>query len=271
MHRITKLVLPVAGLGKRLLPLTKKLPKNLLPVNGKPLMEYVLDEAVLAGIKEIILIVNPIHRRHFERYIRLNRSNFPGLSFHIREQATPGGNGHAIVQAHDIIGREPFVVRFCDDVILSRPSVISSLIALFRIHKSPILLLERVPKNLVSRFGVVGVSRVKKRIYRIKKIVEKPKFALAPSNLTIVGGYVLTPSILRNLKSVADTLPVIADDALPLAVALQIELIVGGRVYGWEFPGKRLDCGTLEKLKKAEEFLKKRQVTGDKRQWTTNE
>ena len=118
------------------------------------------------------------------------------------------------------------------------------------------MLLERVPKKLVSRFGVVSVRRVRSGVYQIKKIVEKPKASLAPSNLTIVGGYVLTPSILRNLKSVADTLPVIADDALPLAVALQIELIIGDKVYGWEFKGKRLDCGTLEKLKKTGELLR---------------
>lgn len=262
MRKITKLVLPVAGLGKRLLPLTKKVPKNLIKVNGKPLLEYVLDEAVSAGMKEVILIVNPAHHKDFKNYIKFHKSRFPGLKFHIREQATPGGNGHAIAQAHDIINNEPFVVRFCDDVIISRPSVVESLVKLFGRYKAPILLLERVPRRLVSRFGVVSVSRVGGGIYRIKKIIEKPKLALAPSNLTIVGGYVLTPSILRNLKSVADTLPVIADDALPLAVALQIELIIGGKVYGWEFGGKRLDCGTLEKLKGAEEFLKNKERPG---------
>jgi UTP--glucose-1-phosphate uridylyltransferase len=94
------------------------------------------------------------------------------------------------------------------------------------------------------------------KIYKINKIIEKPKTKDAPSNLIIVGGYVLTPDILRNLKMVADTLPVVADDALPLAVALQIELIIKGKIYGWEFPGKRLDCGTLEKLQETEEYLK---------------
>lgn len=264
--RVTKLVLPIAGLGKRLLPLTKNTPKNLIPVCGRPLLEYVLEEAVESGIKEVILIVNPLHRKKFERYLALNKKRFPAIRFYIREQATPGGNGHAIVQAHDLIGNEPFAVRFCDDVILDKKPVLSSMIEIFKKLRSPVLLLERVPDKLISRFGAVGTKRIGSRrlaagdkiggkVFQITKIVEKPKAKDAPSNLTIVGGYVLTPAILRNLKAVADTLPVIADDALPLAVALQIELILHGRVFGWEFTGKRLDCGTLEKLKKAEEVL----------------
>ncbi len=264
--KITKLVLPVAGMGKRLLPLTRKTPKNLLPVCGRPLLEYVLEEAVASGIKEVILIVNPAHRKKFEAYLRLNRKRFPALRFHVREQATPGGNGHAIVQAHDLLEGEPFAVRFCDDVVVAKEPVLKSLIKIFNFYHASVLLLERVPKKSVSRFGVVAAKAVhgmavhgsRKGVYQITKIVEKPKPKDAPSNLTIVGGYVLTPAILRNLKSVADTLPVIADDALPLAVALQIELILHGRVFGWKLEGKRLDCGTLGKLKKAEEFLRKR-------------
>lgn len=263
MNRVTKLVLPVAGKGKRLLPLTKFTPKNLICVNGRPLLEYVLDEAVASGIKEVILIINPAHRAKFEIYLKRNAKNFPKIRFHMREQATPGGNGHAIVQAHDLIGNEPFAVRFCDDIIMAKKPVLLSLLEIFAARKSSVLLLERVPKGLVSRFGVVGVKKLDDgkakreggRFYRITKIIEKPKARDAPSNLTIVGGYVLSAEVLRYLKSVAETLPVIADDALPLAVALQIELIVGGKVFGWEFPGKRLDCGTIEKLKKTEEFL----------------
>lgn len=262
--KVTKLVLPVAGLGKRLLPLTKTMPKNLIPVCGRPLLEYVLQEAVESGIEEVILIINPAHRKQFARYLKLNHKQFPSLKFHVREQATPGGNGHAIVQAHDLLAGAPFAVRFCDDVIIAKEPVLKSLIDIYKAYRAPVLLLERVPKKLVSRFGVVGTKKTKggkpgikgERVYQITKIVEKPQPKDAPSNLTIVGGYILTPEILRNLKSVADTLPVIADDALPLAVALQIELILHGRVFGWEFKGIRLDCGTLEKLNKAEEFLK---------------
>jgi UTP--glucose-1-phosphate uridylyltransferase len=264
MKKVTKLVLPVAGLGKRLLPLTKHTPKNLIPVNGKPILEYVLEEAVVSGIRDVVLVVNPKHRKDFVAYIKKSGKKFPTLAFHVRVQETPGGNGHAIAQAYDIVGDEPFAVRFCDDVMVGNPPVLKSLIDIFNRHQASILLLERVPMKAVSRFGVIGFKKGKQtkqpaffggNIYEITKIVEKPAVKDAPSNLTIVGGYVLTPDIIRNLRMVADTLPIIADDALPLAVALQIQLIVKGKIYGWEFPGRRLDCGTLEKLREAESAL----------------
>jgi len=265
MKKVTKLVLPIAGLGKRLLPLTAITPKNLIPVNGKPMLEYVLDEAVESKvIKEVVLIINPNHIGHFKEYLAKNKKRFPTLKFHIRIQETPGGNGHAIAQAYDVVKNEPFAVRFCDDILVGKPAALSSLIQIFNKYQTSIVHLESIPKKDVSRYGVVGFEKGKAamasfgggKIYRINKIIEKPKIKDAPSNLIIVGHYILTPDILRNLKLVADTLPVVADDALPLAVALQIELIIKGKIYGWEFPGKRLDCGTLEKLQQTEEYLK---------------
>ena len=264
MPRITKLVLPVAGLGKRLLPLTNHTPKNLIKVCGKPLLEYVLGEAVGSGIKEVALIINPRHRHRFIKYLRGPGKRFP-FKFHIREQKIPGGNGHAIVQAYDLLKNAPFVVRFCDDIITGHPPMTHSLIKFFESYRAPVVLLERVPKRLVSRFGVVEArrTRIKNKelstaggsLYRIRRIVEKPQPKDAPSNLTIVGGYVLTPRIIGNLKSIAETLPIIANDALPLAVSLQRGLIMGDEVYGWEFKGRRLDCGTFESLRKAEVML----------------
>ena len=267
MKKVTTLVLPIAGLGKRLMPLTKKTPKNLVRVHGKPLIEYVLEEAVAAGITRVILIVNPKHTGDFRRYVASAARRFPSLSFAVRIQPTPGGNGHAIAQAYDLIKNEPFAVRFCDDVLFTEkdtPGALASLIDVFsRVRGSmkSVVLLERVPRELVHRFGVVGIDRTKTRAidggkaYRVTKIVEKPAPRVAPSTLTIVGGYVFTPDVVRNLKMVADTLPVVAEDALPVAVAIQMQIAMRGNVYGWEFPGTRLDCGTLEKLQQAEAFL----------------
>ncbi len=265
MKKVTKLVLPVAGLGRRLLPLTKHTPKNLIPVNGKPLIEYVLEEAVASGIRDVVLVINPKHRRAFAAYVKSHKKYFPTLAFHVRVQETPGGNGHAIAQAYDIINNEPFAVRFCDDVIVGDPPVLKSLIDIFNRYHASVVLLEQIPVKTVSRFGVVGYKKIKRGkqptflgggLYQVTKIVEKPAVKDAPSNLTIVGGYVLAPEVVRNLRMVADTLPVIADDALPLAVALQIELIIKGKIYGWTFRGRRLDCGTLEKLREAEAILR---------------
>jgi len=265
MKKITKLVLPVAGLGKRLMPLTKNLPKALVAVCGKPLLEYVLDEAVDCGIKDAVLVINPKHEAHFKKYLNVARKKFPQLRLHVRVQHTPGGNGHAVVQAHDIIGNDPFALRFADDILAGDPPALRSLIDAFEKTKSSVILLERVPKKMVSHYGVVSFDKnvahfEKGNLYRIRKIIEKPKMKEAPSNLTIVGGYVLTGDVVRNLKMVADTLPNIADDALPIAVALQIEFVLGNKVYGWEFPGARLDCGTLDKLKEAESFLSRRRA-----------
>ncbi len=265
MKPVTKLILPVAGLGKRLLPLTEHTPKNLIQVNGKPLLEYVLEEAVESGIRDVVLVVSPSNRENFKEYIKKNGKRFPSLTFHIRIQETPGGNGHAIIKAYDLVTDEPFAVRFCDDVILENPPILKSLIDLFNRYKSSVILLEQVPKSTVSRWGVVGFEKIKKgtpssflggKIVKINKFVEKPKIKDAPSNLTFVGGYVITPKVLRNFKEVADVLPSVANDALPIFVALQIELLTGGTIYGWEFPGRRLDCGTLEKLQQTELFLK---------------
>ncbi len=263
MQKVTKLVLPVAGLGKRLMPLTRKTPKNLLEVNGKPLVEYAFEEAVQAGLKDVILIVGPVHNRRFEDYIKKASKKFPSLKFHIRVQETPAGNGHALICAADILKEEPFAVRFCDDILISDSPILGSLLKIFEKHRASSILLERIPKNQVSRFGVVGISNpetiknVKGKIYRINRVIEKPPVRLAPSNLIVVGGYVLTPTVLRNLIKIAEALPNAAIDSIPINVGLQIELITGKKIYGWEFIGKRLDCGTLEKFQKAQIEIKR--------------
>src|SRR3989344_518584 len=263
MPKVTKLVLPVAGLGKRLMPLTKKTPKNLLEVNGKPLVEYAFEEAVQAGIKDVVLIVGPVHNRRFADYIKKVAKKFPSLKFHIRVQETPAGNGHALISAADLLKDEPFAVRFCDDVLISDSPILGSLLKIFEKHKASSLLLERIPKNQVHRFGVVRIKNsetikgVKGRIHQVTGVIEKPPTRLAPSNLIVVGGYVLTPTVLRNLIKIAESLPDAAVDSIPINVGLQIELITGRKIYGWEFIGKRIDCGTLEKFEKAQVEIKR--------------
>lgn len=264
MPTITKLVLPVAGEGRRMRPLTFKTPKALIGLCGKPLLDYLLEEAARSGIGDVIFIINPHDKSHFRKYIEIRRKLFPRLRFFVRFQKKPAGNGHAILQAADVIGSSPFAVRFCDDLIEGNTPALASLIRFYEMYRTPVLLLERVPWRRVSRYGVVKIKKLKKRtgspagnLYRIMEIVEKPKRERAPSNLTIVGGYVLTPEILRNLGKIADSLPNAGFDALPLAVAIQVEFIVGGKVYGWEFPGRRFDCGNFEGFRTAERLLGK--------------
>ena len=259
---VRKLVLPVGGLGKRLRPLTLRTPKALVRLNGHPIVEYMLTEAADSGIREAVLVVNPRHQPYFRKFIKTARAKFPQLKFHVRRQAQPMGNGHAVLQAADVVGPEPFAVRFCDDIIPAEPPVLSSLIKLYDHYQTPLMLLERVPMREVSRYGVVGIKPVKKpshlpegKMYSITEFIEKPKLSQAPSNLIVIGGYILTPQVMRNLTKIANSLPVAGSDALPLAVAFQMELIVGGKLHGWEFSGQRLDCGTIEALKSAEAAL----------------
>jgi len=263
MKKVTKLVLPVAGLGKRLMPLTKKTPKNLLQVSGKPLVEYAFEEAVQAGLKDVILITGPTHKLQFADYLKKAAKKFPSLKFHVRIQETPAGNGHALISATDLLKDEPFAVRFCDDMLISDSPILGSLLKIFEKHKASSLLLERIPKNQVHRFGVVGIKNsetikgIKGKIHQVTGVIEKPSTKLAPSNLIVVGGYVLTPTVLRNLIKIAESLPNAANDSIPINVGLQIELITGRKIYGWEFVGKRIDCGTLEKFQKAQIIIKK--------------
>jgi UTP--glucose-1-phosphate uridylyltransferase len=257
---VRTLVLPVAGMGKRLRPLTLRRPKALVELNGQPLIEYVLEEGRASGIRDVVIIASPQHRSHFEKYIVKAENIFPSMKFYLRMQERPMGNGHALIPASDIIGNRPVAVRFCDDLLFDKPPVLSSLIRLYDHYRASVLLLERVPKKDVTRYGVVGIVPMRTprslpagNMFRLTKIVEKPALADAPSNLIIVGGYILAPQVLRNLRLIADSLPVAGNDALPIAVAFQMELVVGGKLYGWEFSGKKVDCGTLDSFRKAEE------------------
>lgn len=257
MQKVRKLVLPVAGLGKRLRPLTLTIPKNLVPVNGKPLLEYTLEEAAQSGIEEAILIMGPEHRDRFAEYLETTgKKKFPNLRFHIRIQEKPFGNGQAILQASDLL-YEPFAIRFPDDIIVGSPPTLSSLIAVFESRQAPVLLLERIPQEQVSRYGVVRAEGVGNSLYRIHDFVEKPAVEEAPSNLIIIGGYVVPPTVIDHLRELEKSAPNV-EDGLLLLDALKKEVESGNAFYGYEFSGTRLDCGTLEGLRAAEGFLSKR-------------
>lgn len=256
---ITKLVLPVAGKGTRLRPLTLTTPKNLISVGGRPLLEYVLDEAVAAEIKEVILVVSPEHQERYAAYLRETAINkYPQLGFHLRLQEKPWGHGHAVLQAADVIAGEPFLVRFCDDLILGEESVLRGLSRIFETYRSPVLLLARVPEAEICRYGAVAAKEIQTqpRLHRIFRIVEKPKTPEeAPSNLAAVGAYALPPEIIVALKRLAEKMRRKNDALLIYAPILEM-LAAGKPVYGWEFNGQRLDCGTLDGLKLAEERLR---------------
>lgn len=253
--KVKKLVLPVAGLGKRLRPLTLTTPKNLIPLRGRPILEYALDEARAAKIEEVILIISPEHREKYEAYLQEAESKYPGLRFILREQAQPWGNGHAILQAEKDLQDELFAVRFCDDVIVHAEPTLPALLALGEEKEATTLLLQSIPRQDVERYGVVATEPTGQEfVYKLTDVVEKPKAEEAPSNLIIIGGYVMTPEVISELRRLAVNMRQ-ENDGLMVTDAFKEMLRSGRPMYGWEFPGVRLDCGTLDGLKQAEEFI----------------
>lgn len=259
MKEITKLVLPVAGLGKRLQPLTIKTPKALVRANGKPLLDYVLEETRGTTIKEAILIINPKQRRDFEVYIQKAKRKFPNLKFKVKNQKLPLGTGHVLLIAGEFVMKESFAVRFADDILVSKKPVLPALINSYYKTQSSVLTLRKVPKKLVSRFGVVAAKKVfgVDGVLKISKIIEKPKLEEAPSDLVLLGAYILSPEIMRQEKILEDRYKgELKSDCFKLTDAFDLALKKKEKIFGWEFKGKYLDCGTLEAFSQAEKYLR---------------
>ena len=263
---VRTIILPSAGLAKRLRPLTNRIPKALVPLNGVPLIAHMLHEAEASGITKAVIVASPQHKPHFKRYIAAHLRDFPGIKkIYLRIQHKPLGDGHAVLQAADLIGRgESVAVRFSDDLIVSAIPVLTPLMAWYERTRAPVLLLERVPWSLVSRYGVVGTRKARAPIpgaprgtaYRLSSFIEKPPREEAPSRLTVVGGYILTPRFLSELKRRGRALRAEQHDALRLADVFRGMLRRGEPAYGYAFRGTRLDCGSLEGFARAEEFLR---------------
>lgn len=277
--RIKKAVFPVAGLGTRFLPATKASPKEMLPLVDKPLIQYVVEEAVAADMNEIIMITgrnkNAIED-HFDRSVELEsileqKGNkdlldmVRGISemcdFIYTRQKEPRGLGHAILRVKDVTDDEPFGVLLGDDIIYTKGSpVMKQLVDVF--HKtggSPVVAVERVPMESVSSYGVIDAEPMGDGLYLVKSMVEKPPMDKAPSNMAIIGRYILTPDIYRHLENT----PFDARGELQLTGAIN-SLLKERKVYALEFEGKRYDAGDkLGFLKATVEFALRRPDLGE--------
>jgi UTP--glucose-1-phosphate uridylyltransferase len=218
--RIRKAVFPVAGLGTRFLPATKAQPKEMLPLVDKPIIQYGVEEAVAAGIANIILVTgrgkNAIED-HFDVSVELETfleargkreqldeirkiSNL--INFVYVRQGEPLGLGHAVLIARELVGQEPFAVILGDDVIDAEPPAIKQMMAVFEQVDGPVLAVERVPRDEISSYGVIAPdAQLGEGVYRVKDLVEKPLKADAPSDLAIIGRYILTPDIFPALAA----------------------------------------------------------------------
>ncbi len=259
MKKITKAIFPVAGLGTRFLPATKANPKEMLPIVDKPLIQYAVEEAIAAGITELIFVTSSAKRAiedHFDSNFELEatlaqrgkddllnivRGILPdGVSCAYIRQKYPQGLGHAVLCARQLVVNEPFAVLLADDLIDGgNKPCLSQMIEQFNATHSSIIAVQQIHENETDRYGIVDVPEQAVRRIAIRGIVEKPKPKSAPSNLGVVGRYILTPRIFDLLAqtNVGSGGEIQLTDAI---AKLQKEQ----DVYAYQFTGKRYDCGT---------------------------
>jgi UTP--glucose-1-phosphate uridylyltransferase len=255
-QRVRKAVFPAAGLGTRFLPATKASPKEMLPLVDKPLIQYVVEEAVASGIDSVIIVTGrgkSSIEDHFDVSFELEallreRGKEDDLR-QVREitdmarvcyvrQREALGLGHAILQARDLVGDEPFAVMLSDDIIDSKTPALKQLLDVYEKYDAPVLATMEVEGEAISRFGALDVEEVADGVYRIKDMVEKPQLANAPSNLAIIGRYVLTPDIFDEIENTTPG----AIGEIQITDAMR-GLLKKRDFYAVRFEGKRYDAG----------------------------
>jgi UTP--glucose-1-phosphate uridylyltransferase len=278
MPPIRKAVFPAAGLGTRFLPATKAQPKEMLPLVDKPIIQYVIEEAVASGLTNIIIVTgrgkNAIED-HFDvsyeleklleergKHDLLEQVRTISSMIHVAyvRQGETLGLGHAVLMAKDLIGDEPFAVMLGDDIIESRVPCMKQMVDVFNEYGGPVIAVHQVPKEEIAAYGVIdGIPEGSSgRVYRLRDMVEKPKAQDAPSDLAIIGRYILTPDIFRALE----TTPRDAGGEIQLTNALR-SLKEHRPLFGYQFEGVRHDAGNkLGFLKATVQFALKREDLG---------
>ncbi len=258
MQKVRKAVFPVAGLGTRFLPATKASPKEMLPIVDKPLIQYAVEEALEAGITDIIFISSRTKRTvedHFDKayeletelagrgkdkVLELVQSIRPaGVNFIYIRQAEALGLGHAVLCAKPVVGNEPFAVILADDLIDARPAVMRQMADQYNYYQCSVLGVQQVAREETASYGIVDVSPLADSVSRVNAIVEKPKPEVAPSTLGVVGRYILTPRIFHHIEHLKPG----AGGELQLTDAIAA-LLQEQQVLAYAFEGIRYDCGS---------------------------
>lgn len=276
--KITKAVFPVAGLGTRFLPATKASPKEMLSIVDKPLIQYAVEEAIAAGITDMIFVTGRNKRAiedHFDKAYELEAeleaSNKQALldvlrrikpdnveCFYVR-QAQALGLGHAVLCAERMVNNEPFAVILADDLLDGRPPVMRQMTALYEQHGCSVIGVETIAREKSRSYGVVAGTPIDERLFKLNGIVEKPAPEHAPSNLGVVGRYVLTPSIFQHLRSLRPG----AGGELQLTDGIA-SLLAHEMVLAHQFDGTRYDCGSkLGYLQATVKFALKHSEVGE--------
>ena len=257
---LRKCLFPVAGYGTRFLPATKSMPKEMLPVVNKPLVQYGVEEAIEAGMTNCALVTGRGKRAiadHFDISYELEHqiavSSKESLLGSIRDVIDQGiftmvrqremlGLGHAVLTGEPLIGPEPFGMVLSDDLCLNTggPSVLAQMAQLFEEFGCSIVAVQEVPDEDIHNYGVIAGEQLREGIYRVERMVEKPNAAEAPSNLAIIGRYILTPDIFDIIRGTAPG----ASGEIQITDALQQQANTGG-VIAYKFEGRRFDCGSV--------------------------
>ena len=259
MH-IKKAIFPVAGLGTRFLPATKAQPKEMLPVVDKPLIQYAVEEAYAAGVRQMIFVTGR-HKRPiedhfdmtFELEVALEQAGKAELLHVVRSvkpddmdciyvrQAQALGLGHAVLCAQKLVGNEPFAVLLADDLMVGQPPVLAQMVEQYKEWRVSILAVQEVPADHTQRYGIVAGTPVNDRLVNVERIVEKPKPADAPSRLGVAGRYILTPGVFHE----------IANQQRGVGGEIQLTDGIAGllrreKVFAYRYEGRRYDCGSKE-------------------------
>ena len=255
--KIRKAIIPAAGLGTRFLPATKAQPKEMLPIVDKPTLQYIIEECVESGIEEILIITGRNKKSiedHFDRSVELEielekagkqemlemvREISDMVNVHFIRQKQPRGLGHAILCAKTFVGDEPFAVLLGDDVVYNdKKPCLKQLIDCYGEYKTSVLGVQTVDPQDVNKYGIVGGLHIEDRVYKVKELVEKPSVEESPSNVAILGRYIITPKIFEILEKTEPG----KGNEIQLTDAL-LKLIEHEAMYAYDFEGRRYDVG----------------------------
>jgi UTP--glucose-1-phosphate uridylyltransferase len=257
--KVKKAIIPAAGLGTRFLPATKAQPKEMLPIVDKPTIQYIVEEAVNAGIEDIIIVTGRNKRSiedHFDKSVelelyleeknqqeRLNqvREISDIANIHYIRQKEPNGLGHAVLVAKSFIGNEPFAVLLGDDIVVSKKPCLAQMVEVFQTYEKSILGVQRVEAKNINKYGIIDGDLIADRLYRVKDMVEKPNQREAPSDIAILGRYILMPEIFDYLENQEKG----AGGEIQLTDALR-RLSKDQEMYADDFIGKRYDAGSKQ-------------------------
>ena len=268
---IKKCLFPVAGYGTRFLPATKSMPKEMLPIVNKPLVQYGVEESIAAGLSEVGFVTGRGKRAigdHFdlnyelereiagtnkEEYLTSIRDVMDKGHFSFTRQTSMKGLGDAILNGRRLVGDEPFGVVLSDDLCLTEvgeDGVLTQMVKLFKQFRCSIVAIQEVPADQVSKFGVIAGGKIKDNLYQVTDMVEKPSIDEAPSNLAIIGRYILTPDIFEILEATSPG----KNGEIQITDAL-LQQAKNGCVMAYKFKGRRFDCGSVEGFVEATNYV----------------